>query len=384
MKNRFNFLNLPIVSALKDAASLLPGLDQVDLLYFDHETGELKVKRVRNNMNSELQDIPINGDTMSAFKLFRKQTKGIRWYEPSDLPFADMKSKTGSASIFDEILKSILCIGIENLNDHSHDVFIFYFRINSMEFGPMRSDKVLETNQKIVIERLLQSSLNTILNNYYQNREAMMEFNQQLNRVMQNSQTRLQEQEEKMKALILNLDSIIYGLLDDLKENEDIIKISEEAKSILRNQLFNIPLLKEKLSQALNFAKAMNFGMFKPEILLHEDYFQDLKTSTHSTSNTSKIVPDAYSVNTKIYKFLDDLEKAAQRLYEKGSKLTSSNVGSLLEQPVTAAAISDKLKNHGKKINLLLQQYPDNWKIIRSRFRPVVNIQERVDDYKVA
>jgi hypothetical protein len=95
-------------------------------------------------------------------------------------------------------------------------------------------------------------------------------------------------------------------------------------------------------------------------------------------------VPDLYSSHTKSYQFLDSLEDAAQKLIQNGLKLTSMNVGRELQQPVTAAAISDKLKNHAYKIHLLLKQYPGKWPVIRNQFRPVINIQEKQLEQKYA
>jgi hypothetical protein len=142
--------------------------------------------------------------------------------------------------------------------------------------------------------------------------------------------------------------------------------------------------VKNALQNAVNFSKTISFGLMGDELILHDDYFSDLVQKPKTTSVVQVKQADEYSANTKMYRFLDSLEQASKDLTIKGMKLTSSNVGSVLESPITAAAISDKLKNHSKKINLLLQQYPDNWKTIRHKFRPIVNIQERASDNRVA
>ena len=61
-------------------------------------------------------------------------------------------------------------------------------------------------------------------------------------------------------------------------------------------------------------------------------------------------------------------------LLKQNWKLTSANVGHKLEKPITAAAISDKLKHHTPKIISLLEQYPTKWPLIRKRFRPLQNV----------
>jgi hypothetical protein len=384
MGTNFNFLNQPILSALSDAAHLLPGLQQVDLLYSEHEKSSLQMMRVKANDDYLLENIPIDRQNIEGIIHFKNDILGTRWYDPDELPFSETKMINRSHSIFDEILKSVLCIGFPSSINSGHDVFIFYFREDASEFGPMRDDKVLETTQKIVIERLLQSSLKAILNNYSHNRKAMAELNKNIHGLLSSKQQKIEEQEQELLRMTKEMDDILNGILSEVKNDGEIIRLSDAAKSILRPHLSNIPLVKNALQNAVNFSKTISFGLMGDELILHDDYFSDLVQKPKTTSVVQVKQADEYSANTKMYRFLDSLEQASKDLTIKGMKLTSSNVGSVLESPITAAAISDKLKNHSKKINLLLQQYPDNWKTIRHKFRPIVNIQERASENRVA
>ena len=384
MNHSFNFINQPILSALNDAAHLLPGLKQVDLLFQSQNNSDLQIKRVKAKDDYKIQNIVIEENSKADILAFKNKLKGTRWYEPKELPFSSNSKTAGYGEIFDEILKSILCIGFPNETNGDSDVFVFYFRSDASEFGPMRDDKVLETAQKIVIERLLQSSLRAILSNYQQNRHAMMDFNKNVQGLLLAKQNKIKEQAQVLSEMKKRMDSILMGVLNEVKSEGEIVSISEDARLILYDYLANIPLVKEALQKALIFAKTLSFGLLPNEIVLNEGYFSDLKKAEAIKNQSVAKKADEYSVNTKMYRFLDSLENASKKLVIQGLKLTSSRVGAILEQPITAAAISDKLKNHHKKINLLLQQYPDNWIIIRDRFRPIVNIQERAKEFKVA
>jgi len=385
MEKNFNFLNQPIVSALLDAAHLLPGLDQVDLLHYDEVKGAMSLKRLKcKETTKSYHEVEIDGDVKNACRNFRINNKSSNWYDTVELPFILEKASISTPDIFQEILKSVLCIGFPNEKDGANDVFVFYFRKDASEFGPMRQDKVLETTQKIVIERLLKSSLASILKNYQQNRLAMVAHNQQIQALISSQKQQIEQAKKDVLYLEKQLDTIIIGILEEIKEDGDVVRVADDAKEILRNHIHDLPLVKRSLKKVFAFAKTLSFGLANEEIVLQKDYFSDLKSMILETQDHEVRQADPYSIHTKTYRFLDALENAAKKLNAKGTKLTSNLVGSMLEQPITAAAISDKLKNHSKKVNLLLQQYPDNWKIIRYKFRPIVNIQERASEADVA
>ena len=384
MSDRFNFLDQVVLSALTDAALLLPGLKYVDLIFHRPENGITQVIRVRQNNLKTPEIIYEDLEKNNAVLEFANNINGTRWYAESELPYNKINALDSSNSIFDEILKHVLCIGFNDSDKVNNDVFIFYFREDAREFGPMHKDKVLETTQKIVIERLVQTSLRAIINNYKQNRKAMIVFNKNIQSLLYAKQQRIDEQAQEILNQKNDLDNIIYGLLNQINTNNELLEISEAAKSILRPYLYDISIVNKALSKAIEFAITISFGLSHEKIILHEDYFIDLKHSVPQVGNEQIKQVDEYSADTKIFKFLDSLELAVRKLSANGTKPTSSLVGSLLEQPITAAAISDKLKNHSRKINLLLKEYPKHWQLIRDKFRPIVNIQEKPDRNRVA
>ena len=386
MKDHFNFLDRSVLSTLRDAANLLHSLDRVDLLCWNAESGKLEHKQVNDKEKRSVLDVDVAKSKQSNIELFRKKLKGPQWYSINELPFYELGEPLEELDIFQEILKSVLCIGFYNSYDKSYDVFVFYFRTNASEFGPIRSDNVLETTQKMVIERLLSSSLRAILNSHQENRRAMLDFNEQLRGLLEKRQKKIDEQKKQVEQLNETIDSVLSVILNEYKKEGEIVLLSNEAKELLRPHLSNFTLLHKSISSAVDFARTLNFGNAVQEIRLQVDYFADMELIVEDINKESKntLIADAYSVDTKVYRFLDDLEKAAGQLLKTGQRLTSSNVGHALSQPITAAAISDKLKNHSRKVNLLLQQYPQQWKIIRYRFRPIVNVQERASQDKVA
>lgn len=383
MKNQFSFLNQPHISALEHAIHLLPGLNRVDLIWLDSQSNDLIINSI-SGLDEHLQIIDIaSKDQKNKINGFRKTMKSMAWLEASELPFYSDNKAPGD-SIFDEALKSILCLGFPSEVDSLSNVFVFYFRKDTSEFGPVLKDSILDTSQKKVIGRLIYNSLKTILNHHSENRNTMMEYNRNIALMLQSQQQKLNEIERNNTLLEAYLDAVLYELLASVKLPADRIVLSQEVKEILRPQVDNRDFVKEVLEEAITFIKTLNFGIPLAEFKITKDHLRQFEKQWSPQNSALPNPNDSYVSHTKTYRFLDALENAALKVSQQGGKLTSTRVGGLLQQPVTAAAISDKLKNHSRKILLLLKQYPDNWSIIRNRFRPIINIQEKANESKVA
>ena len=182
------------------------------------------------------------------------------------------------------------------------------------------------------------------------------------------------------------VDGILYGIVDQIKHSEDTVVLDEEVKNMLRSSIGDYNRVKKALQKAITFVKTLQFGLNKTQLVLLPIHFKEFESETIKKKKESNedAKQNSYVSNTKTYQFLEDLETAAEKLSIKGHKLTSARVGQSLGNPITAAAISDKIKNHSRKIIMLLEQYPEKWLRIRNRFRPIINIQERAKESKVA
>lgn len=382
MENQFSFIHPPELSALEHAIELLPGLDQVDLVCFDSTKSDLCIYR-NTRVQHQLETLTIPHSKRALINKFRDQIKLQSWYDQKELPLFEIEQQDTNTSLFDELLKSTLCIGFPSKHDHHHDIYIFYFRKDTSEFGPISSDSVLNTQQKNILGRLVYNSMKAILNQFYKNRSAMAEYNKMLSSLIQTQHLKIQEKDKEIARHQDYLDKILWEFIDEIKSPEDHIEIDNDVRILLRPYLNQSVKIKRSLSNALNFIKTMQFGQAASSLVLSIEYFSEWvdKSGVKDAIIESN---HSYSASTKTYLFLDELEKAANNLLTEGRKLTSSNVGGILENPITAAAISDKLKNHGHKINLLLEENPEKWQTIRDRFKPIINIQERIRERKRA
>ena len=384
MENQFSFINPPALTALEHAVHLLPGLDRVDLLWNDPQSSELTLLSVNKEASSKFKKINLPLNRISNLNQFRNQKSTVSWYSQSELSFNNLEGNFEHNDLFSEVLKSVLCVSFPSETDEFNDVFIFYFRKDASEFGPIKSGNILNTHQKLIIGRLLFNSLKTILEQLISNRTVMMEYNNSISEMIQFQQQQIEVYKSDSDTYKLQLDDVLMSMVSAVKNKEDLVVLNDDVKDLLRPFISDIEKVKRALKKAINFVKTLQFGLSQNKIILSPIHFKDFKQIEEPRVNHIETSKNKYVTHTKTYQFLEDLEYAADQLNLKRVKLTSAKVGKLLENPITAAAISDKIKNHGRKILLLLEQYPDKWILIRNKFRPIINIQERGKESKVA
>lgn len=387
MENHFTFLKSPELTALKHALDLMPGLMQVDLIVNNDLKKEFSVYRLQEK-NGEIQKLEIHNSYQEESRSFISTQKNMAWYQKEDLPYFGKTHHHSDTDLFSELDKNILLIPIRNIPQLPHLFYIFLFRKNASELGPVSNKSVLDTSHKQLMARLISNSLKGMLHSIIENRKVMLEYNRMLSSLIQSKEIALENQNVKTKQLNAYLQDVLMTFVSEVKEENEDVYLSEKTQQILFPHLSNPSYLKEQLKKALNFARTFHFLKQEGKLELLPEYFNDLKKVEHpkqiNKSNHNQNQSDLYSSHTKTYQFLQSLEDAATRLLHKGNKLTSMNVGQELSQPITAAAISDKLKNHAYKIHLLFKQYPDKWPIVRNQFKPVINIEEKQSREKYA
>jgi len=383
MENHFTFLESPEFTTLKHALELMPGLMQVDLIVNNDLKKEFSVYRLQEK-NGEIQKLALNSSHLDESKAFIRNQKNISWYQKADLPYFEINQHLNGNDLFSELDKNLLLIPIRNIPEIPQLYYIFLFRKNASELGPVSNKSVLDTSHKQLMGRLISNSIKGMLHSIIENRKVMLEYNNMLTGLIQSKDLEINKQRNNSQQLNTYLDAILMTYVNELKVGNENIYFSDKTKQKLFPFLSDSIYLKEQLKKALNFARTFHFLKSDGKLELLPEYFNDLKKTEVPTQINKQNQNDLYSSHTKTYQFLQSLEEAANRIIHKGNKLTSVNVGQELSQPITAAAISDKLKNHAYKIHLLLKQYPDKWPIVRNQFKPVINIQEKQSREKYA
>lgn len=379
MLELFTFLDNPYLIILEESLMSLPGIERVDLLFFNKDSGKLElhcIERKKNNQKSE--QLNIKSDSIDTLNSFRRHQNIENWLNISTIPYSKTNSNTLSQDLFSEFDSHVLTLGFSNETDYSKDLFLFYFRKNTADFGLSLSDKVLSTSNKAIIGHLLYHTIQSRLNTIKHNQKSLKILNEQTRNLLNNKKVTEQsliQLKTRNKENLLQLSEFLINSID--KSKNDVYYLAEDAKEKIGEFTGSIENLKSILSKAMSLAKTLNFGNAVHEHLLIADYFHfNTIAPSHEIANAAPILSEENSKHkhSKTFDFLNDMEIASQKVLKLNWKLTSANVGSKLERPITAAAISDKLKNHSQKIIRLLEQYPAKWPLIRKRFKPLQNI----------
>jgi len=379
MHELFTFLDNPYLVVLGDSLKTLPGIERVDLLFYNETKAKTELHSIQRNKNKQDPfqiDFPIG--SLDSLNSFRRKQSNQNWIGINSLPYAQKSTARIKQDLFTEFESHVLSLAFSNATDYSKDIFLFYFRKNTADFGLSRSDKVLTTSNKAIIGHLLYNSINTQLKTISHNQESLKILNEQTRFILESKHKITIENNQlkiRNKENLLQLTDFLINDIDNY--SKDIFYLSEEAKAKIGEFSGTVFELKEQLSRAMALAKTLSFGTASQEFLLKSDYFNFLVLDAQEIN--SKLPETLSEENTKhqhskTFDFLNDMEKAAQLLLNLHWKLTSANVGHKMDKPITAAAISDKLKHHSQRIIKLLEQYPAKWPLIRKRFRPLQNV----------
>ncbi len=379
VKNQFTFLSPVSLTALELSAKLLPGIERVELFTKSEQGIDFKLFTL---VDGEMSGSNLSKKNQADFESIARQTKNMAWFSLSELP-QNTQPNISSGNLFDELQKSVLAIKIQNTPSGTADLFLFYFRSNASEFGPILSDNVLDTGHKIFAGRLIYNNIKALFEQLVDNQFALVNYNLQISNMLKIHKQQLDEKDRMITQYQHQLRRIIESAISGYSSHS--LQFSPYVITYLTENFVDIEHLQKQIEGAVNFAKTLSFGSGDLVLNIDIHHFIDYHNNTELKPE-AKIADelDSYDAQTKVYQFLEILEKAAIKLLAKGEKLTSVNIGSIMDHPVTAAAISDKLKNHSRKVVSLLNQYPEKWSTIRNHFKPISNIQERVADAKIA
>lgn len=379
MHELFTFLDNPYLVILGESLKTLPGIERVDLLFYNTGNAKTELHSIQSTKHSQQAvQLEFSNNSLDTLNAFRRKQSDQNWLGINSIPYSDNQANSVKQDLFSEFDSHVLGLAFPNTTDFSKDIFLFYFRKNTTDFGLSRSDKVLTTSNKSIIGHLLYNNLKSQLETVKHNQDSLRMLNEQTRFILnakKNTELENSQLKTRNKENLLQLTEFLINDLDS--SGKDVFYLSEEAKERIGEFSGSVFDLKKQLGRAMTLAKTLNFGTGSQEHILKSDYFNfeaSKGKENHLNSTETLSEENTKHQHSKTFDFLNDMEQAAQLVLKLNWKLTSANVGHKLEKPITAAAISDKLKHHTYKIIRLLEQYPAKWPLIRKRFRPLQNV----------
>ncbi len=368
----FSFIENPLLNVLKQANSLIPGIEKVIAIYYCHEASEVKAKtKVHEN---KIDDLAFD-DTEGSIDKLRKAVSYINWYSKDETPFeVRQKKKHIQMSVFQEFENVILSLGFPNEHDKKHDLLFFFFNKDISNFGLTDSNKILAPDNKKIIGFMLYNSIKTMIEIFSRELAVLKMYNENTKSLVKRYAQSREELEKSKNNYGLSLIDLCNLYIKECNESNSRFNyiLTDDALRRIKIYQGDITVLKTIIRQSINYVNNLYFDSKETDIYISEDYlnFENIGAGI-STKPQEVQLYDKYS---KTIMLLDKLEKAARDVVAKNMDLTGTNVGNSCSTPISAPAISDAVKKHRNKILHLINKYPEKWKLIRSEFRPVKNM----------
>jgi len=370
----YSFTEPIVMQLMQMAHSLVPGIQKVVGLYWDGTDRALVASQIvspREGACCEALEIPAS--SLQSINQLREEQKNFTWFHLSELPFETSMLHEKQLDVFHEMERNILMVALPNDDDQKSDLLFFYFSENFSTFKLSSVSKNLFSEHRIIIGTMLQNSIKTIWQLNRTDREILRQVNGSTRSIIE----RYKESQEELKRLTSgvqrNILDICKHLLDEITPGgSSQYVLTPAAAEKLKKFKGEIPELKAILKKAVTFASALEFDQYREEIRLDEFHIDlDLSRDSHRHANVT-VMPSARYAKTVV--LLDKLEEAAKKVLLKDLPLTGANVGNACAKSISAPAVSDALKKHRAKIITLLNEYPDRWNLLRSEFKPLINI----------
>ena len=368
-----------IVFLMEKAGELFPGIQKViGIASIEH-----RIRIYQLESETELIEELSYSDNFQqkTIEKMRESNRITSWHAADDLPFSIQAAKQNQKMMFDELSNVVLCIPFVNSSDHKYDQLFIYFNQDFSNFGINLSSTRISTETKNVIAYLCRQSLKLHLENQRSTEAEFAESRENIQVLIQRFQHLKEEKNKQVDQVRNRILEFAKRILKDLSKRFGYnAEFTKEAADILQNWNGNLWDLSAIIGNAFDFARKLG-NQHQSPLLRIEDWHLDLNNITSATEN-EEIAKVSESKYLKTYALLERLEEAARRVASDARNLTGSNVGTAMNQPISAAAITDAIKKNQGKIRTLLQQFPDKWKIIRSEFKPITNILEVKADFK--
>lgn len=359
MIKRYTFLKHPFYFVLENSREMVAGLDKCVAVFYNQAIN--KVEAITSNGALSV----LNCEDEQLLMGLRKSKIKTNWIKADQVPFELNEGKMEQLSFLDEEESSVLELRFRNEADGNYDVLYFYFKNNIGNFKLSTVDEAMAVTIKEVIQSLLYKQVSLMVASNTNNAS----IHQKLSKTFTDSS--LQEKINNLELGRFEAAKSNYTyLLGKLTLNESVeFVLSSGAVRKLMSMGSSLDVVDSVLLASLELIlnKYNPSGFY--EIKTHDLIIADLRSNPTVSVKQENL--------NKTEQFMDRYEAAAKLLIAKNMKLTGFNLGENCYPKVSPAAISDVLKKHQKKIVVLFQQYPERWSLIRSKFKPVMNITER-------
>lgn len=351
----------PIAYLIERLDQFIPGIDNIGAIWKD-----------RNGEFHTENGVIAKSDSTGKLNLQKWRSKNIQyeWLKSFD-PLNSSTSSHKQLNLSDESELNILLIYFKSTTDNLKDVIAIHFPKHLFLKNLNMAFAGLTTNEKTILSNILSSVLHSeherCLKEYKLLKQIETHQSEQSRKITQLSSNLKQSEQLYTSALKIIVNDIVSEYEEGLNkaitiENEVILRLAKER--ISKDQIANI--LENAIHVAYNLSISSD-KLFIHNGLIHIDEFKavEKKSEVHSEHDKVKLLLDRY-------------EDAAKTAKNSGHHVNGKNVARHLDPPVTPPAITDAIKKNEKKIHYYMEKYPNHWKLIRTKLRPLQIIDDEL------
>lgn len=302
---------------------------------------------------------------LSSIQLFKQRERKGRfsWVTPDYFISNESPSVVKQLNLEKELENHALLLFLLNPIDQLMDVFLIEFPTHVNPFRLKNSIINLTTDEKDHIGAVLFTVFSAEYNRIIHENQLAAGLSAGFSALQKELESVKNELNALRKTTQEDFDNLVLRICNELVIEEKIeVEVSFESMKMLRSMKLSESQLKASLSDALSIQRMANFGATK---IVLTPYFIRAKSDTTISSTVS----EKYD---KVLYILDKYEAAATRITKEQRPVNGKNIARELE--VTPPALTDAVKKNGLKIAVLLEKYPERWRIIRQYLKPVQRI----------
>ncbi|MBM3405403.1 MAG: hypothetical protein FJY10_11015 [Bacteroidetes bacterium] len=377
MPFQFSFLSHPVFGAVERLFKTIHGLERVYCTLFDHRDRRVKVMHViKINEDIDSEELML-ADYLHDVEQERNEGEGYKWIQKDEVPFSKTDrfpvEQTVRYDLFTELYKSVLKLSVVNPYDKKSDLIFLHFHGKSTLLGLSGGNKELTLENKAIIGQLILGFLKDQINNAYHDQQTLNDYKEDIRNT-----TRMLIEGKRSLELIrqdheTSLEMLCRSILENFsaKEKKNFL-FSEAAIAFCRKYQGDLERLSPIILRAAHLAEVVDHTDRQGHMIIQEDFLKAAMIPADDTVREVRLVRE--DGEQKVIDLLDTYEKAAEIVKAKGLPFNSAEVANHCYGGITASAITDALKRHHKRIIELLKKYPERWPIIRSEFRPMLNM----------
>ena len=357
-------------SFFRSLPAIFPDIDRLIVLSKLPSEKIAGLEMVREN--NRYKEIELFAEGLKEIFVSEKERTVYNWIRKENIPFEENTiAEKRQLTLFSECEYIVLNVktSVKVIEGEVIDVYYIFFREDQSNFGISRVNGVFDTSLKAIVGSMFSKYITHFYDFTNIERTNFNEFRN-------NTKELLHQNDIQGDRLLEMMKQWAEDYLNNYDRPEGInFRVSEQALKILSEQ--NFQTARKMLDKAVSYAFMLHSDNHSEIDILHT-YLSYNVIEKEVEKPKIQIEAAVRGKKFKVMKLLDSMEMAASKLLEKGEDLTGTTVGQAMDRPVSAPAITDYLRKNAKYVGMLLDENTDKWEIIRTQFRPLINIKEKI------